>query len=329
MWMALGAVLPVVACLVSAPPAVDVHALRRDVVAVLDEWVDAYLVDQNLAPGSIRRGQFHDSDNMRLQECTALIAWVYATPDSRHHRSQAALDAAVASIDYMCRAQGSNGGLNEYHGWCGVPDRTPGKSSVAGFTLYGIALAIELLSPLDVMETILADEIDADGPAMPTMQRRSAWQRLLCLAMGNLYAGSGRGHSANQDLCALAAVYAVNRAWRSLSPSAPPLKSDAEVAAMRDEIFYGSPRDARNEYAGKWFSDMGLLFEGRPYAGYDANYAAVTLAYTGLCGDYDPEAARFGAKYWSALEYFFVPDVNSPLGISMEDGVSRRASREA
>jgi hypothetical protein len=98
---------------------------------------------------------------------------------------------------------------------------------------------------------------------------------------------------------------------------------------MRDEIFYGSPRDARNEYAGKWFSDTGLLFEGRPYAGYDANYAAVTLAYIGLCGDYDVEAARFGAKYWSALEHFFVPDGDSPLGISMEDGVSRRVSRGA
>jgi hypothetical protein len=324
--MSISALIPIVAMLSISTPVAKGGELRVDMLAVLDGWVDGYLADQNDAVGDIRRGQFHGSDNMRLQECTALIAWAYTQPDSRHHGSPEALHAAVASIDYMCRAQGGNGGFNEYHGWCGVPDRDVGRSSVAGFTLTAIARAIEMLAQRREMPGLLAAGIDADGPGAPTVARGKAWRRMLSGSMENVSAGSGRGHSANQDMCALAAVYALNDAWRALVPSEPPLRSDAEVAALRDEILHGRPKDARNEYAGKWFSRKGIAFEGRPYAGYDANYAAVTLAYVGLCADYDDEVARFGATYWEALQYFLVPSEASALGITMEDGISRRVS---
>jgi len=95
--------------------------LRRQIIAVLDGWVDMYIRDQNHVAGDVRHGQFHNSDNMRMQECTQLIAWSYLNEDSRHYARPQVLDCAVWSVDYMVRAQGSNGGFNEYHGWCGAP----------------------------------------------------------------------------------------------------------------------------------------------------------------------------------------------------------------
>lgn len=70
----------------SLPAQADMPTLRSDIVTVLDGWFDSYLSNQNDAPGDVRGGQFHKSDNMRMQECTQLIAWSYVNEESRHHR---------------------------------------------------------------------------------------------------------------------------------------------------------------------------------------------------------------------------------------------------
>jgi len=306
---------------------VDLKQVRSQVVAVLDGWIDRFLDDQNLDADDVRHGQFHQSDNMRLQECTQLIAWAYIQPDSRHFQNPRARDGAVWSIDYMVRAQGDNGGFNEYHGWCGAPERTKGKSSVTGFTMYAIARAVVILTPLPEMRERLQEPIDTDGRNGPDRPRVDAWRRMLQAAMDNLYSGTGRGHAANQDLCALAAVFAVQEAWEVLSPDAPPLKTSAEVAALRDEIFFGHPAAAAHKGIAKWFTEAGLpIEEGKGFSGYDANYAQVSLAFLGLCARRDPEATAFLGKCWSALEHFFIPDPDSPVGFSMENATSRRVN---
>jgi len=306
---------------------VDLAELRGQVVAVLDGWIDWFLEDQNRGPGDVRHGQFHESDNMRLQECTQLIAWAYTQPDSRHFRNPRALDSAVWSIDYMVRAQGDNGGFNEYHGWCGVPERTQGKSSVSGFTLYAIARAVAILAPLPEMGERLEQAIDTDGRDGPDRPRADAWRAMLSAAMENLYEGTGRGHAANQDLCALAAVYAIQEAWEVLSPGAPALKTPAGIAALRDEVFHGHPVAAAQKGIPKWFTTAGLpLEEGKGFSGYDANYAQVSLAFLGLCARRDPAAEAFLTHCWSALEHFFVADAKSPVGFSMENATSRRVT---
>ena len=65
------------------------------------------------------------------------------------------LNRVILNLDYMCRAQGRNGGFNEYTGqggWCGVQlprggnhTRKTGKSSVVGFTLYCLGRSIVIL----------------------------------------------------------------------------------------------------------------------------------------------------------------------------------------
>ena len=171
----------------------EMATLRGQIIEMLDNWVDIYVGDQNLAAGDVRHGQFHNSDNMRMQECTALIAWAYINEKSRHHGRPEVLDCAIWSVDYMVRAQGSNGGFNEYHGWCGAPDRTLGKSSVTGFTLYAIGRAISMLAPLPEMDSKFTELIDANGHGADT-PRIKAWRNMLKAAMENQYSGTGRGH---------------------------------------------------------------------------------------------------------------------------------------
>jgi len=303
----------------------EMTTLRSQIISVLDGWVDIYLNDQNLIPGDVRHGQFHNSDNMRMQECTQLIAWAYTSKDSRHYERPEVLDCAVWAIDYMVRAQGNNGGFNEYHGWCGAPERTTGKSSVTGFTLYAIGRAISILTPLPEMRNKLQQPIDADGRGMPGMPRLSAWRNMLKAAMENQYSGTGRGHAPNQDACALAAVFAMNEAWGMLSPAQPPLKTQEDITALRDEILFGRPPDATNRPLRKWFTATGLPLEsGHGFAGYDANYAQVALAFLALCARRDNQVGAFLHKYWNALQHFYVPDSTAPLGIYVENGISRR-----
>lgn len=311
-------------------PVENIQALRGQVIQVLDGWVDVYLRDQNHTAGDVRHGQFHKSDNMRMQECTQLIAWAYINKDSRHYGSSDVLDCAVWSIDYMVRAQGSNGGFNEYHGWCGAPERTRGKSSVTGFTLYGIGRAIAMLSPLPEMRQKFTELIDTDGLNGVDTLRIEAWRIMLKAAMENQYSGTGRGHAPNQDACALAAVFAMNEAWKILSPNQPPLKTQEEVAALINEILYGNPPAAANRPHGKWFTKAGMLLEGGSgFAGYDANYAQVALGFLALCARREPQMREFLFRFWEVLQYFCVPDSDAPLNVYMENGISRRVKSGA
>ncbi|MGJ8697785.1 MAG: hypothetical protein ACSHYF_15820 [Verrucomicrobiaceae bacterium] len=302
-------------------------AVRAGVVARIDQLItDTYLVDRNTTPGDIRHGQFHNSDNMRQSECTPVLVWAYMQPDSAHFENPDVLDAAIWSIDYMCRAQGSNGGFNEFHGWCGVPVRTNGKSSVVGFTLHGLGNAIALMAGLPEMGVRLLELMDPNGTGTNTTLRVVAWKTMLENAMPFQFSGSGRGHAPNQDLCALMGVYAVNEAYAALDGGTL-LKTQAEIDALANEIYYGNPTAASDRPNGEWFSSTGMIAEfGHGDYGYDANYGIdVGYRYLGVLSGRDTtSAAFFAAKYADAFQYFFVPDGAAPLGVFAENAISRR-----
>lgn len=307
----------------------DLASARAGVIARIDGFIsNNYLVDQNTDPTDIRFGQFHNSDNMRQSECTPVLVWAYLQPDSQHYQNAAALESAIRSLDYMVRAQGINGGFNEYHGWCGVPNRTNGKSSVTGFTLHCLGAAIEMLADLPEMQPRLLENIDANGTGNLDTERLSAWKSMLSQAMPFQFSGSGRGHAPNQDLCALMAVYKINDAYAALTGGTL-LKTTAQITTLSNEIFHGQPSAASSRPNGKWFSDTGMLGEGGyGFYGYDGNYGTiVTMNYLGLLADRDPVAETFlTTKYAESIQYFFVPDDAARLGVFAENGISRRST---
>lgn len=304
-------------------------AVRAGVIARLDGLIsNSYLVDQNTTVGDIRHGQFHNGDNMRLSECTPVLVWAYMQPDSDHFQNPAVLNSAIWSMDYMCRAQGSNGGFNEFasHGWCGVPNRTNGKSSVVGFTLHAMGNAIALMAGIPEMTARLSENMDPNGTGTNDTERRTAWKKMLADAMPFQFSGSGRGHAPNQDLCGLMGVFAVNEAYAALDGGTL-LKTQAQLDALTNEIYYGNPSAASDRPNGEWFSSTGMLAEfGHEDYGYDANYGIdVGFRYMGVLSDRDATSATFfSQKYAEAFKYFFVPDEAAPLGIFAENSISRR-----
>lgn len=308
-------------------------AVRAGVIARLDGFIgNNYLVDQNLTPGDIRHGQFHNSDNMRMSECTPVLVWAYIQPDSQYYQDTNALNAAIWSIDHMCRAQGINGGFNEYHGWCGVPDRSNGKSSVVGFTLHALGNAITLMAGLDEMthatDGLLFEYMDPNGTGSNDTQRVVAWKNMLSAAMPFQFDGSGRGHAPNQDLCALMGVYAVNEAHAALDGGTR-LKAQRQIDELANEIYYGYPSSAASRPNGQWFSTQGVIGEhGHEDYGYDGNYGVqVSVRYLGVLAPWDATSASFlSTTYAESLQYFFVPDAAAPLGVFAENGISRRST---
>ncbi len=303
--------------------------VRAGVIAKLDQLItDHYLPDQNLTVGDIRHGQFHSSDNMRMAECTPVMVWCYMQPDSQYYGDTNVLNRAIWSIDHMCRAQGVNGGFNEYHGWCGVPDRTNGKSSVVGFTLHALGNAIALMARLPEMQPRLLEYMDPNGTGSNDTPRFAAWKNMLAQAMPFQFSGSGRGHAPNQDLCALMGVYAVNEAYAALDGGTL-LKTQAEIDLLSNEIYYGYPAAAASRPTGQWFSSTGMLGEhGYGDYGYDGSYGVrVCFRYLGVLAPLDSTTATFlSTKFAEAMKYFFVTDAAAPLGVYAENGIARRST---
>jgi hypothetical protein len=296
--------------------------VRKAVVAGLDSLAPSCLEDQNLEPGDIRRGRFHNSDNMRMQEVTLVLAFLYSEPLSKYHGRQDVLGSVLLSLDYMVRAQGSNGGFNEYHGWCGVPNRQEGKSSVTGFTLHSICRSLMLLNGDSAFQSRLEEAIDTDGDGEADASRHTAYASMLAKAMPAQFEGPGRGHAPNQDIGALVAVIDLNEAYRKLMPGKPPLKTLKEIHALRDEVFLARPMSPAKSPPGRWFSSKGMILEpGHGGTGYDANYAGVSLHFMGLSGRDDPSIAQYSKRLWNGFQYFFVVENGVP---KTELGIARR-----
>ena len=341
----LVAVLAGVFCAFStAQPADNDHPLqdlRRKVIREYDSAVPTLLNAQTLEsdaekdPNGILVGQFRGTFNCRQQEGVYILAYLYQEKQSEYYHDAELLERVLLNVDYMCRAQGSNGGYNEYPnqgGWCGValPDggnstRRPGKSSVAGFTFYCLARSLVLLADEPAFRERLDVRIDNDGDGTKNVTRRQAYKYLLNDKInGGKMPGAmtylhhnGRGHAPNQDTGALAAAHAVNEAYKFLS-GGEKLRTREELKDLRDHVLHGKG----------WFSDKGMLLEGgHGGRGYDANYGVVTLHTLGAYAEYadDPVAAEFIGKFMEGYQYFFVLDEEWPKGAYHEWRLARRS----
>ena len=315
-----------------------VNPLAKMMLDGVESWVPSYLADQKLPgydstndPHDIKAGQFHNSDNTRMQECTAALAYVYQNPNSCYFKDPNVLESVILSLDYYTRSQGINGGFNEYHGWCGVAlpnggnsTRTNGKSSVMGFTLWPFAKSIELLYYESEFSDALGEYMDNDGNGTLDVVRSDAYKYLINDSMNTgsmtgalswLMDGTGRGHAPNQDMSNIDGAWELDEAYYILSGSY--FKTQTEFDDLCDEILTGSPVSAQSKnYLGKWFSSKKMLLEIGHMAdtyptkscGYDANYGWVTTWAMMNYGMHDSTSANFLSEMLDGYQYFFVKD---------------------
>ena len=93
------------------------------------------------------------------------------------------LDRLVKGIDFLCRAQGSNGGFYSQDGWIGGPERNPADNTAK--TAGGLSAAGKaLLMMYDDIEAAgyLSQLIDADADGVKETNRQEAWSSMLTSA---------------------------------------------------------------------------------------------------------------------------------------------------
>lgn len=247
----------------------------------------------------VMHGNYRNNTDIRVQEGTYTIAFLYQCPASRYYKNEHVLNSVLWSIDYMTRAQGSNGGFNEAgRGWPGAPERKSTYNPVAGFTLYAISRSIIILYDQPSFQKSLAELIDADGLGYPHITRRSAWLKMLKqAALWIVY--DQRGHGPNQDVGNVVSAYTVNEAYALLHP-------DHELAVEVAELDNLAHRCLEDS---KWWTYQSMVKErnGQQPAGYDGHYGAITQYWLGLLVKYNPNAADRLRQFLDVFQYYYYP----------------------
>lgn len=110
------------------------------------------------------------------------------------------LDRVIAGIDFLCRAQGSNGGFFST-GWIGGPER--GEASGNNLTGFGLKSAGKAALYIygSLSEEVKSELIDSDADGEPDTRRLDAWNAMFKSARDYLITiEGGYGHAPNQDM---------------------------------------------------------------------------------------------------------------------------------
>ena len=279
------------------------------------------------------------------------LAFVYREPNSDYYRNADILNRVLLNLDYICRAQGKNGGFNEkmseQGGWCGVAlpnggnsTRTDGACTVTGFTMWLVGRSIVMLQNEPAFVSALEEYIDNDGNGSKDVRRRDAYKFLFdnninggtmtgvieCMMIGKC-----KGGRPNQDCGALAAVQACNEAYQFLNNGTAYL-TQTQLNNYRDRVLFDNATPwplirfidptRRN-----WWTDKFMILEnGHGALGYDTGYGHVPFWLLGSYAKHanDSVVAGFIGNYMNGYQYFYVMDDAWPDGGYWEWRTARR-----
>lgn len=178
----------------------------------------------------------------------------------------------IAGIDFLCRAQGSNGG---FYGtdWIGGPERRNAEShNLTGFGLRAAGKALtDIFGSLD--EDILSKPIDSNADGVADMSRREAWTAMLIAGRDYLITLEGSyGHAPNQDMANSIAALRFDTALELLGGET---LGKRKAGPIFDRCFGLSKNLVTSSY---WVSPKGTILE---------NFGSLQGSYS---GDYGSEA---------------------------------------
>ena len=180
------------------------------------------------------------------------------------------LDRSIKGIDFLCRAQGSNGGFFS-EGWIGEPERKPASgNNLTGFGLRSVGECIlEIHGSLD--DAALNEEIDSNADGIADMKRSEAWIAMLEKARDYLIdPNGGYGHAPNQDMANSIAALRFDVALGSLGGR---VLLKGSRAAIFERCFGLSKNLATSCY---WVSPKCTILEnfGSIQGGYSGDYGS-------------------------------------------------------
>jgi hypothetical protein len=210
------------------------------------------------------------TSNLATMNTLYMFAESYKGEWSPYYNDPQMLDRIIKALDFLCIAQGANGGWQSASGaWIGGPNRGNANGSVLeGFGQKGISKA--LISVYSEIEPCLSELIDDDDdPDTMAVTIRQAYLNMLINARGRMADG---GHAPNQDAIDKLAVYWHNEAVKLLD------NASAWGGETVIPLFYEAAGLSPN-YNGKyWVSEKGIAMEpgGNGGGGYDPGYSVTT-----------------------------------------------------
>ncbi len=186
------------------------------------------------------------------------------------------LDRIIKATDFLCRAQGSNGGFFSSAGWIGGPERKDaGGNNLTGFGLRSVGGAV-----LEVWDGITDDMkselIDSDADGAADKSRLDAWAEMCAAARDYLITlEGGYGHAPNQDAANSIAALRFDGVLRKMGSN---LSLTKGAAGNVLDINFGFTKNlVTSSY---WVSPKGTILEnfGSVQGGYSGDYGSNAIA---------------------------------------------------
>ncbi len=232
------------------------------------------------------KSAYYNSNGMLKQNMTPLngyevFALAYKNADTLGYgaeEKEELLDRIVKGMDFLCRAQGENGGFFSSDGWIGGPDRKNASgSNLTGFGLRSAAYALDAVyddvkAGGDDLDKYI--DMDADGYIDTSVRRKGAWETMAAAARDYLTSLDGAGHAPNQDMADIIAALRFNNVLKRMGSSKA--WDETEITHELDMAFGLEPNICCSSY---WVSPKGLILEnfGSIQGGYSGDYGIMAL----------------------------------------------------
>lgn len=217
------------------------------------------------------------------------------------------LDRIVKGVDFLVRAQGSNGGFYSANVWIGGPEREESSGNhLTGFGLRSVPQSVLLVYDDIVSGGYFDESIDSDADGTVDKNRKTAWAEMMSASRDFLVSLDGAGHAPNQDMADIIAALRFEKTLRLMNSSYS-WKSQGNENEVENQLDMALGFKINKACSSYWVSPKGLILEnfGSIQGGYSGDYGTAALAEISqlveLAEDYYGKESKKTLKYTNLL----------------------------
>lgn len=273
------------------------EAWRYDLPQTEEEWKNRYCTDSYMY-----------KQNLTTLDMFELFAYAYKNYEllgiDDIVSKDELMERVIAGVDFLCRAQGSNGGFySDGGGWIGGPERKAASgNNLTGFGLRSVGESIIMLFD-EFGNDDWNEIIDSDADGVPDTDRITAWGNMMALARDQLVSTEGSGHAPNQDMANIIAALRFNTCLSKMGSES--VWKQGKSAELLDICFGFGKSSALSSY---WLSPKGTILEnfGSVQGGYSGDYGSAAAAELS-------QLAEAGVEYYGYNYTRYIENVYSVL----------------
>ncbi len=264
-----------------------------------------------------------NSENMKGMRVLALA---YDSEWSKYYHDPELVDRCVSWLDFMVRAQASNGGFNDAVNvaWCGAPNRGISTNAInSGERVMGEVFLMlhEEMEEMGYLDQTIDDDLNPDTPEI---NRAKAYENMFYNMSYYMFEYISRRTAVNQDLFNIISGTAAEQCLKILNPSRCRSISDLHY------LWYTSTGLAVAPWDSIQISPKGLSMEthGHLNGAYDGNYGmhGASMAADLALMTNDKNIMDKAVRAANALTYFqeIITDSQGYVAVRKEDAINTR-----